>query len=101
MSGPDNDRIDGPVAGEELLQEVKRRAERDQRWRREGEPGLMRQVAAVGVMGWIVVVPTLAGVVCGRWLDQRWDSGITATGALLVLGLALGCWSAWRWMHQS
>lgn len=101
MIEPQIDQDQNSVAGEDLLEEVKRHVEREQRWRREGEPSLLRQMAAVGVMGWIVVVPTLLGVLGGRWIDHRWDSGITATGALMVLGLAFGCWSAWRWMHKS
>lgn len=84
----------------DLVAAVRRRAWRDEYARREGEPTLMRQLAAVGVLGWIVVVPLLGGVALGRWLDRLWHSGITFTAALLLLGLAIGCWSAWRWMHE-
>lgn len=84
----------------ELLAGVRRRTERAQRWLREGEPTLMRQLAAVGVLGWIIVVPLLAGIALGRWLDRWLGSGIVLTGALLVVGLVIGCWSAWRWMHE-
>ena len=86
--------------GPDLAATVRRRAGRDERGRREGEPTLMRQLAAVGVLGWIVVVPLLAGVALGRWLDRLWHGGITFTAAWLLLGLAIGCWSAWRWMHE-
>lgn len=90
-----------PVDGDrELLGQVQRRAERSERWLREGEPTLMRQLAAVGVLGWIIVVPLLAGVALGRWLDRQLASGITFTAALMLAGLAIGCWSAWRWMHE-
>jgi ATP synthase protein I len=83
----------------DFVEQVRRRADRAERGAREGPPTLMRQLAAVGVLGWIVVVPLLAGVALGRWLDRLWHTGITFTAALLVVGLALGCWSAWRWMH--
>ena len=42
------------------------------------------------------MTPTLAGLFLGRWLDRRFDAGIFWTGALLVVGVALGCWMAWR-----
>ena len=45
-----------------------------------------------------VVVPILIGVLAGRWLDREFNSGLFWTGPLLMLGLALGCWSAWKWM---
>jgi ATP synthase protein I len=48
----------------------------------------------------MIVTPILVGVFLGRWLDARLGSGLTATGALLMLGTVLGCWSAWRWMHH-
>lgn len=67
---------------------------------REGEPSLLRQLASVGVLGWVVVVPTLLGIALGRWLDAHWATGITFTAALLLLGVVLGGWSAWRWMHR-
>ena len=69
------------------------------RWLREGEPSFGRHLAQVGVLGWIIVVPTLLGMFLGRWLDHRFGTGIFWTGPLLLLGLVLGCWSAWRWMH--
>ena len=83
-----------------LLEQVRRRAESKQRWRREGDPSFARQLAAVGVLGWIIVVPTLLGVLIGRWVDHWLATGITFTAALLLLGVFLGSWSAWRWMHD-
>ena len=82
-----------------LLAQVRRRAGSAQRWLRDGDPTLARQFAAVGVLGWIIVVPALLGVWLGRWLDRWLATGITFTAALLMLGILLGGWSAWRWMH--
>ena len=74
--------------------------ERQLRSRREGEPSLLRQLASVGVLGWVLVVPTLLGIALGRWLDAQWATGITFTAALLLLGILLGGWAAWRWIHR-
>jgi ATP synthase protein I len=52
------------------------------------------------VLGWIIVVPALLGVLLGRWLDRSFSTGIVFTAALLLLGVLLGSWSAWRWMHD-
>ena len=42
-----------------------------------------------------------AGVIrsVGRWLDGHYNSGVFCTAPLLMLGAALGCWSAWKWMQ--
>jgi len=82
------------------IAQLRQQWERQQRSRREGEPSLLHQLASVGVLGWVVVVPTLLGIALGRWLDAHWHTGITFTAALLLLGLVLGGWSAWRWMHR-
>ena len=43
----------------------------------------------------------LTGVFVGRWLDQTFNSGLFWTAPLLMLGLALGCWSAWKWIKSA
>jgi ATP synthase protein I len=43
----------------------------------------------------------LVGVFVGRWLDRTLDSGLFFTAPLLMLGAALGCWSAWKWMNST
>jgi ATP synthase protein I len=86
--------------GDGLVRSIRQRKERHWRWRREDEPGFARQAAQIGVLGWVIVLPALLGTFAGRWLDRRFDSGVFWTGPLLLLGVALGCWSAWRWMHE-
>jgi ATP synthase protein I len=54
----------------------------------------------IGFLGWVIVTPTLLGILAGRWLDQRLGTGITFAGGLLVAGLALGCWLAWVRIHR-
>jgi ATP synthase protein I len=82
-----------------LLRSVRRQRARHREHTRQGEPSFARYLAQVGVLGWTIVVPTLLGVFVGRWIDRRLGTGIFWTGPLMLLGLILGCWSAWRWMH--
>ena len=97
MSAPDSD----PVERDPLLRSVRVHGERDRRWRQEGEQGVARRLAQIGVLGWIIVTPILIGVFAGRWLDRTFHSGLFYTAPLLMLGTALGCWSAWRWMQRA
>lgn len=93
-----NAREPGPER--EVVGGVRRRLERQRRWLREGDPTLARQFARVGVLGWMIVTPMLLGVLFGRWIDRLLGTGIFWTAPLLFVGLAIGCWSAWKWMQK-
>ena len=84
-----------------LVDEVRLRGERNQRWLREGDPSVAHRLAQIGVLGWIIVTPMLLGMFAGRWLDREFGSGLFWTAPLLMLGLGLGCWSAWKWIKSA
>jgi ATP synthase protein I len=75
-------------------------AARHARAQREGPPSVGRYLAQVGVLGWTIVIPGLLGMFFGRSLDHRLGTGIFWTAPLMLVGLASGCWGAWRWMHR-
>ncbi len=97
MTAPESD----PHEHDPLVKGTRLRGERHRRWLREGEPSVARRLAQIGVLGWIIVVPMLIGILIGRWLDQAFNSGLFWTAPFLILGLALGCWSAWKWMNSA
>lgn len=96
MTGRDDSHDDDP-----LLRAVRQHQARRRRALREGEVSVARRLAQIGVLGWMIVVPTLLGTFAGRWLDRVFGSGLFFTAPLMLLGLALGCWSAWKWMQNS
>ena len=85
---------------DELAKAVRERQARRNLWRSEGEQSTLRFIGQIGVLGWIIVAPTLVGLFVGRWIDQRAGTGIFWSAPLLLVGVVIGCWSAWRWMHQ-
>ena len=89
-----------PQRDGELDAAARRRRERVARGQKEGERSIGQNLAMIGALGWIIVAPTLIGVFAGRWLDRHLASGIFWTLGLLVLGLAAGCWLAWKRMHH-
>jgi ATP synthase protein I len=80
---------------------VKLRDERRRRWLREGEPSFARNLAQIGVLGWTVVTPTLIFLFAGRWIDRLAGTRIFWTAPLMLVGLAIGCWGAWRWIERT
>ena len=88
-----------PGAPDGLADAVRTQGKR-QRWSKEGEPSVVRFVGQIGVLGWIIIAPTLIGLFMGRWLDHTFSTGIFWSAPLLLLGVVIGYWSAWRWMHR-
>lgn len=88
-----------PPDEDPLVAQARLRRDRHARWMREGDMSVGRRLAQIGVLGWIFVVPTLAGLFLGRWLDARHGSGIFWSAPLMMLGLCLGGWTAWKWMN--
>jgi ATP synthase protein I len=91
---------DNPGEVDGLAATVRRQREREQHWLREGGPTMSRLIGQIGVLGWIIVTPTLIGIFIGRWLDHKLNSGIFWSAPLLLMGAVIGSWLAWRWMHK-
>ncbi|MDE2467580.1 MAG: AtpZ/AtpI family protein [Bradyrhizobium sp.] len=91
---------DDDPAPDGLTKAVRERRARWESSRSEGESLVMRLVGQIGVLGWIIVAPTLIGLFVGRWIDRWLGTGIFWSAPLLLLGVVIGCWAAWRWMHQ-
>ncbi len=82
-----------------LVEEIRKHRIRRQRWMREGDLSVGRRLAQIGVLGWIFVVPTLAGLFFGRWLDAQFETGIFWSAPMMLIGLCIGGWTAWKWMN--
>ena len=89
-----------PGAAADLAQVVGVTLQRRVTARAQAETSLTRGLAKVGLYGWLVVIPTLAGLFLGRWLDQQVKGGITFTAALILAGVAVGFRLIWTRMHR-
>jgi len=76
------------------------REQRSERWKKEGERPLWQNLSMIGALGWLIVTPTLLGMLIGRWLDRTFQTGIFFSGALIVLGIAIGCYLAWQRVNK-
>lgn len=91
---------DRPEPHDELHRGVETHRDRQERWRRNGERPLARNLAMIGSLGWLIVTPMLAGMFSGRWLDRTFEMGLFWTSGLLFLGLVVGCVLAWKRIHE-
>lgn len=89
-----------PSADQNLAEQVGSKATRKLRAQRRGPTGVWFGLGMMGLIGWSVAVPTLIGAAIGAWLDKHYPGQHAWTLALLVAGLALGCFSAWSWIAK-
>ncbi|MBC7700516.1 AtpZ/AtpI family protein [Aquabacterium sp.] len=85
---------------EEFVQKAGAKAARKIKARRDASQGVWFGLGMMGLIGWSVAVPTLAGAALGLWLDERQAGAHSWTLALLVGGLCLGCLNAWHWVAK-
>ena len=52
------------------------------------------------LIGWSVAIPTLVGASIGVYIDGHYPGERSWTLALLVAGLAIGCFNAWHWVEK-
>lgn len=101
-----NERAPRPFSGSEgdasarMRRDVARQARRMDRARREPRRTVWFSLGMMGMVGWSIALPTLLGVGLGVWIDRTWPSRASWTLTLLLVGAALGCWNAWRWVQQ-
>ncbi|MBP2299359.1 AtpZ/AtpI family protein [Azospirillum picis] len=75
-----------------------RRSER--RRSQAGKRPFSRSVPLIGALVWLMAVPTLAGLLAGRWFDERAGGGVLWTALLLAAGVAVGIGLAWSRIGQ-
>ena len=88
----DNDKQNG------LYRSVDENEDRHEHGEHEGERPLWQNLSMVGALGWLIVTPTVLGVLIGRWLDH--GQGVFWTGSLIFIGAAIGFYLAWQRMQS-
>lgn len=89
-----------PPDGKDLLRDIlDQKAQRKHRSRQRPRLSWLG-FGMLGLIGWLVALPALLGAGLGLWLDEHFPREQSQTLALLVAGLLLGCFNAWRWLEK-
>jgi len=81
---------------DEFETRIERQRERIEKGRREKDQSFWAYLGLIGTVGWSVTVPMVLGILLGLGLDRKFASGYKWTLGLLVFGLGMGCFNAWR-----
>jgi len=99
---PEKEAAASPTAQEPYAREVRRKAERMARARRQHGMG-WEQLAHVGSLGFLFVLPVLLGAFGGRWLERAHEvpkAGLVGVAMGLLLGGYLGGRQLYRALHE-
>lgn len=89
-----------PCGSDKLLGEVRERLERKEREEGYRDRGFWVGVGVMGVVGWSVILPAVAGAFLGLWIDRKLGLQAVFSGLLAMIGLVVGCWNAWRMIQK-
>ncbi len=88
------------VRARSMQRTVLRKHLRRRRARQENADSVWVWLGTFGLVGWTVMVPTLAGLAFGIFLDNRVDASVSFTITFLIVGVAVGGSMAWYWVRQ-
>nr|WP_024594211.1 AtpZ/AtpI family protein [Pseudoalteromonas sp. TB13] len=91
---------DSQSSSSTLAEQVEITAQRKLKARLNSDQKIWFGLGMMGLIGWSVAVPTILGASLGVYIDSHYESDHSWTLALLVAGLALGCFNAWHWMSK-
>jgi ATP synthase protein I len=83
-----------------LKRHIGRQVARKLEARRHQHKALWLGFSVTGLVGWGVVISSLAGLGVGVWIDAQYPRMFSWTLMLFALGLILGCLNGWYWMSR-
>lgn len=87
-------------AGEAFARAVAEKESRKLRARERRGKTILFGMGMFGLVGWSLAVPVLLFLAFGIWLDGKFQSGVSWTVMMLVLGVGLGAMNAWYWVER-
>ena len=85
---------------EELKKQVERQARRMKKAERD-QPDLIGQTIYMGTLGILFVLPVIAGVYLGHWLDGQADGySVRWTMSLMLVGIVTGALNVYLFIRE-
>ncbi len=97
---PEQKASDAPSEDEQFRHTIIRKEDRKLRARSRPDRGPWFWLGMFGLVGWSIAIPTVLGVLLGAWLDRRFPGRVSWTLTMLLIGVAVGCWTAWYWVNR-
>ncbi|MCL4500753.1 MAG: AtpZ/AtpI family protein [Deltaproteobacteria bacterium] len=86
--------------GGKFSRQASRKEDRKLKAKGRKREGVWFGLGMIGLIGWSVALPAVAGALLGAWIDRTWPSRYSWTLMLLLGGIILGALNAWHWVSQ-
>ncbi|MCA9119123.1 MAG: AtpZ/AtpI family protein [Planctomycetaceae bacterium] len=64
--------------------------------RETGHQSFWRSLGVLGMVGWPIAIGSVGGTIFGRYLDAQFNTGLRYTLILMMAGILIGCFAAWK-----
>lgn len=68
--------------------------------RETGHRSFWQSLSVLGMVGWPIAIGSVGGALLGRYLDSNFQGGVRYTLMLMMAGVLLGCFTAWKTVTQ-
>lgn len=87
------------INDEDFKGRIEKVASELKRARRE-KSGFLHYASLIGMGGWLLALPIVAGAYLGHFLDEKTDMGVSWSLTFIILGIAAGIFNVWYFLFR-
>ena len=88
-----------PANDEDFSRKIEKAAEELKKARRE-KSGFLFYASRIGIGGWLLALPIVAGAYLGNYLDREFAMGVSWSLTFIILGTAAGVFNVWYFLYR-
>jgi ATP synthase protein I len=88
-----------PVKDDDFRGKIAQVADELKRARKE-KSGFLHYASLIGMGGWLLALPIVAGAYIGNYLDRKTDMGVSWSLTLIIIGVAAGVFNIWYFLYK-
>lgn len=88
-----------PLKDEDFTGKIEKVARELKRARKE-KSGFLHYASLIGMGGWLLALPIIAGAYLGNYLDKKTHMGVSWSLTFIILGIAAGIFNIWYFLYK-
>ena len=88
-----------PIKDEDFAGKIDKMAQEIRKARKE-KSGFLHYASLIGMGGWLLALPIVAGAYFGNYMDKSIDIGVSWSVTFILLGTATGIFNVWYFLYK-